>query len=100
MEYQFDVVKEFVKTLGIVFFYNFLLLCLGMPIPLQEMILGESGDRGMANCHSPGKGEFSAYSSGFGVRESGNKITKYRHSFESLVHNQHYTLEILGFHYM
>ena len=35
----------------------------GMPIPLQEMILGESGDRGK------GKGEFSAYSSGFGVGE-------------------------------
>ena len=73
---------------------------IGMPIPLQEMILGESGDRGMADCHSPGKGEFSAYSSGFGVGESGNKNTKYRHNFESLVHNQHYTLEILGFYYM
>ena len=44
---------------------------LGMPIPLQGMILGESGDRGMAIWHSPGKGEFSAYSSGFGVGESG-----------------------------
>ncbi len=73
---------------------------LGMPIPLQEMILGESGDRGMANCYSPGKGEFSAYSSGFGVGELGNKNTKYRHNLESLVHNQHYTLEILGFHHM
>ena len=29
-----------------------------MPFPLQEMILGESGDRGMANCYSPGKGNF------------------------------------------
>ena len=45
-----------------------------MPIPLQEMILGESGDRGMANCLSPGKGEFSVYSSGFEVGESGKKI--------------------------
>ena len=71
-----------------------------MPIPLQEMIPGESGDRGMVNCHSPGKGEFSAYSSGFGSGNRGNKNTKYRHSFESLVHNHHYTLEILGFHYM
>ena len=47
-----------------------------------------------------GKGEVLAYSSGFGVGELGNKNTKYRHNFESLVHNQHYTLEILGFHYM
>ena len=78
----------------------YILLYIGMPIPLQEMIPGESGDRGMVNCHSPGKGEFSAYSSGFGSGNRGNKNTKYRHSFESLVHNQHYTLEILGFHYM
>ena len=63
---------------------------LGMPIPLQEMILGESGDRGMANFQPI------PWVSGFG--ESGDKNTKYRYSFESLVHNQHYTLEILCFH--
>ena len=78
----------------------FTYIYVGMPIPLQEMILEESGDKGMANCHFSGKGEFSAYSSGFGVGELGNENTKYRHSFQSLVNNQHYTLEILGFYYM
>ena len=36
-----------------------------------------------------------------GLWNGGTKIpSMYRHSFEYLVHNQYFTLEFLGFHYM
>jgi hypothetical protein len=58
------------------------------------------GGSGNGKLPYPGeRGIFSLFL-GFRVGESGNKNTKYRHSFESLVHNHHYTLEILGFHFM
>ena len=60
------------------------------------------GIGGLGNSKLPYPGERGIFYLflGFRVGESGNKNTKYRHSFESLVHNHHYTLEILGFHYM
>ena len=35
---------------------------LGMPIPRRFLFLGDSGNRGMAICHSPGIGETETYS--------------------------------------
>ena len=81
-----QLIQEYLAGQGRESNYGILGFLIGMPIPLQEMILGER--------------EFLAYSWGFGVGESGNKNTQCRHSFESVVHNQHYALETLGFHYM
>ena len=39
---------------------------LGMPIPRRFPLLGDSGNRGMAICHSSGIGETKTYSPGFG----------------------------------
>ena len=43
-----------------------LYMLLGMPIPRRFSFLGDSGNRGMAICHSSGIGETKTYSPGFG----------------------------------
>ena len=49
------------------------LLLIGMPIPRQSSFLGDSGNRGMAICHSSGIWETKTYSPGFWVwGNSGN----------------------------
>ena len=45
---------------------------LGMPIPRQFSFLGDSGNQGMAICHSSGIGETRTYSPGFGFGDRGN----------------------------
>ena len=48
------------------FFYVVNAKQVGMPIPRRFSFLGDSGNRGMAICHSSGIGETKTYSPGFG----------------------------------
>ena len=47
-------------------------VCVGMPIPWRFSFLGDSGNRGMAICHSSGIGETKTFSPGFGFGVRGN----------------------------